>query len=457
MATRAGSKNNITNMSDQKSSRTPIPVSVFGLGYVGAVMSACLARLGHRVMGVDVNRLKVDLLNSGQSPIREPEMEDLVSQGHNSCHLHATLSAAEAIEDTEVSFLCVGTPSLRNGGLDLSGLERAAEQIGLALARKQKTHTIAVRSTVLPGSIDTVIIPALERTSGKRAGVDFFVCSNPEFMREGSAINDFFHPPFTVLGARDPAHLAPLREMYSQLPGKLFETSLRSAEMVKYVCNTFHALKVDFANEIGTLCKALGVPSDEVINIFCADTKLNISPAYLKPGFAFGGSCLPKDVKALTYRAKQLDLQLPLLNAIMPSNQAHIEQAVERILSEGKRKIGCLGLSFKSGTDDLRESPLLHVVKRLLGEGCEVQIYDRNVSWSCVYGANKQFAESEIPHIASLLRPTLEEVVRNAELIVIGNSDSEYAGIGEWLKKDQIVLDFARVPNLPAQAQGLCW
>jgi GDP-mannose 6-dehydrogenase len=434
-----------------------IPVSVFGLGYVGAVMSACLARMGHRVMGVDVNPLKVDLLNSGQSPIREPEMDEIVSEGHKSCHLHATLSPAEAIEQSEVSFLCVGTPSLRNGGLDLSGMERAAEQVGHALAAKKTSHTVAVRSTVLPGSIDSVIIPALERTSGKRAGRDFFVCSNPEFMREGSAINDFFNPAFTVLGAQDAAHLAPLREIYSKLPGKLFETSLRSAEMVKYVCNTFHALKVDFANEIGTLCKAMGVPSDEVIKIFCADTKLNISPAYLKPGFAFGGSCLPKDVKALTYKAKQLDLHLPLLNAIMPSNQAHIEQAVERILMAGKRKIGCLGLSFKKGTDDLRESPLLHVVKRLLGEGCEVQIYDPNVSWSCLYGANKQFAESEIPHIASLLRPTLEEVVRNAELIVIGNSDKEYSTLTEWLRDDQIVLDFARLPNLPPQAEGLCW
>lgn len=408
-------------------------------------------------MGVDVNPLKVDLLNSGQSPIREPEMDELVAEGHTSCHLHATLSPAEAIEHSEVSFLCVGTPSLRNGGLDLSGMERAAEQVGNALAAKKSTHTVAVRSTVLPGSIDSVILPALERTSGKRAGLDFFVCSNPEFMREGTAISDFFNPAFTVLGAQDSAHLALLREIYAKLPGKLFETSLRSAEMVKYVCNTFHALKVDFANEIGTLCKAMGVSSDEVIKIFCADTKLNISPAYLKPGFAFGGSCLPKDVKALTYKAKQLDLHLPLLNAIMPSNQAHIEQAVERILMAGKRRIGCLGLSFKKGTDDLRESPLLHVVKRLLGEGCEVQIYDRNVSWSCLYGANKQFAESEIPHIASLLRPTLGEVVRNAELIVIGNSDGEYAGMREWLREDQIVLDFARLPNLPPQADGLCW
>jgi GDP-mannose 6-dehydrogenase len=440
-----------------KPSQTQVSASVFGLGYVGAVMSACLARMGHRVMGVDVNPLKVELLNSGRSPIREPEMDELVLEGHNSCHLHATLSATEAIAQTEISFLCVGTPSLRNGGLDLSIMERACEQVGQALASKSATHTIAIRSTVLPGSVETVIIPALERSSGKRAGRDFFVCSNPEFMREGSAINDFFHPSFTVLGANDRAHLAPLREMYSQLPGTIFETSLRSAEMVKYVCNTFHALKVDFANEIGTLCKALGVASDEVMNIFCADTKLNISRAYLKPGFAFGGSCLPKDLKALTYRAKQMDLQLPLLNAIMPSNQAHIEHAVDRILSTGKRKIACLGLSFKKGTDDLRESPLILVVKRLLGEGCEVQIYDQNVSWSCVYGANRQFAESEIPHIASLLRPGLEEVVRFADLIVVGNSDEEYSEIGPWLRDDQIVLDFARVPNLPASAEGLCW
>ncbi len=447
----------MTDVKNVKSSQARIPVSVFGLGYVGAVMSACLARMGHRVTGVDVNPLKVELINSGRSPIREPEMDEIVAEGHDSCHLHATLSPAEAVAQSEVSFLCVGTPSLRNGSLDLASLERACEQLGQAMAAKPTTHTVAVRSTVLPGSIDTVVIPALERTSGKRAGRDFFVCSNPEFMREGSAINDFFHPSFTLMGAQDRAHLAPLRELYGQLPGTIFETSLRSAEMVKYVCNTFHALKVDFANEIGTFCKALGISSDEVMNIFCADTKLNISRAYLKPGFAFGGSCLPKDLKALIYRAKQLDLQLPLLNAIMPSNQAHIEHAVDRILSTGKRKIACLGLSFKKGTDDLRESPLLLVVKRLLGEGCEVQIYDRNVSWSCVYGANKQFAESEIPHIASLLRPGLEEVVRSADLIIIGNSDEEFSEIGQWLRDDQIVLDFARAPNLPAKVEGLCW
>jgi GDP-mannose 6-dehydrogenase len=447
----------MTESSGANSTRKPIPVSIFGLGYVGAVMSACLARMGHRVMGVDVNADKVDALNSGRSPIRESGMDELVAEGHNSCHLHATMSAVEAVAQSEVSFLCVGTPSLRNGGLDLSIMERACEQVGLAIAAKSGPHTVAVRSTVLPGSVDGVIIPALERSSGKVAGRDFFVCSNPEFMREGSAIDDFFQPSFTVLGAHKPEHLAPLREMYSRLPGKIFETSLRSAEMVKYACNTFHALKVDFANEIGTLCKALSVPSDEVVKVFCADTKLNISAAYLKPGFAFGGSCLPKDVRALTYRAKQLDLNLPLLNAIIPSNQAHIEQAVDRILTTGKRKIGCLGLSFKKGTDDLRESPLLMVVKRLLGEGCEVQIYDRNVSWSCVHGANRQFAESEIPHIASLLRPSLEEVVRSADVIVVGNSDEEYSGIREWLRSDQVLLDFARVPNLPPQAQGLCW
>lgn len=447
----------MTGVSDNERLSPPIRVSVFGLGYVGAVMSACLARLGHRVMGVDVNPLKVELLNSGRSPIREPEMDTLVAEGHNGCHLHATLNATEAVAQSEVSFLCVGTPSLRNGSLDLSSLERACEQVGQALAAKAASHTVAVRSTVLPGSIETVVIPALERSSGKVAGRDFNVCSNPEFLREGTAINDFFHPAFTVLGASEPAHVAPLRAIYRQLPGHIFETSLRSAEMLKYVCNAFHALKVDFANEIGTFCKAMGVPSTEVMKIFCADTRLNTSPAYLQPGFAFGGSCLPKDVKALTYRARQLDLQLPLLNAILPSNQAHIDQAVERILATGKRKIACLGLSFKKDTDDLRESPLLLVVKRLLGEGCEVQIYDRNVSWSCVSGANRQFAESEIPHIASLLRPSIAEVVRSAEVIVIGNSDEEYSAIHPWLRSDQVILDFAHLSNPPPGAEGLCW
>ena len=444
-------------MTHSSDPRKQVAISVFGLGYVGAVMSACLARMGHRVMGVDVNPLKVDLLNSGKSPIREPQMDELVAEGHNSCRLHATLNPSDAVSQTDISFLCIGTPSLRNGGLDLTHLEHACEQVGHALTAKPSLHTVAVRSTVLPGSIETVVIPALERSSGKRAGMHFHVCSNPEFMREGSAIHDFFHPSFTVLGAQSPDHLLRLREIYDQLPGRIFETSVRAAEMVKYACNSFHALKVDFANEIGTFCKSLGVPSDEVMDIFCADSKLNISPAYLKPGFAFGGSCLPKDLKALTHRAKQLDLHLPLLNSILPSNQAHIEQAVDRILNIGKRKVGCLGLSFKKGTDDLRESPLLQVVKRLLGEGCEVQIYDPNVSWSCVYGANRQFAESAIPHIASLLRPNLEEVVRFADLIVLGNSDEEYAGIGPGLRKDQFVLDLAHLHNPPFQADGLCW
>ncbi len=432
-------------------------VSIFGLGYVGSVMAACLAKMGHYVLGVDVNTAKVDSLNRGVSPIVEPGMSELVAEQSKACRLHATSSAAEAIAQTDVSFICVGTPSKRNGGLDFSHLEHVAGEIGAQLAAKPGFHTVAVRSTVLPGTLENVLAPVLERASGKKAGVDFALCSNPEFMREGSAIKDMLEPPYTLLGAQRPEHLAPLLEIYRSVPGRVFQTSIRTAEMVKYVCNTFHALKVDFANEIGTICQALGVNSHEVMEIFCQDTKLNISPAYLKPGSPFGGSCLPKDVKALSYRAKQLDLNLPLLQSIIPSNQAHIERATDLILSTGKKKIGFLGLSFKSGTDDLRESPLLHVVKRLLGEGCQIRIYDPNVSWSCVHGANRQFAESEIPHIASLLRAKMEEVVTDSEVTVIGNRDKEYARIGQWVHNGHIVLDLAYVQDLPASTRGLCW
>ncbi len=444
-------------MSESQAAKGPAAVSVFGLGYVGSVSAACLARLGHRVVGVDVNPAKVELVASGRSPIVEPGMDELVAKGHRSCCLHATTNAAEAIAATDLTFIAVGTPGLRNGRLDLAAIERVADQIGAALRAKPACHGVVVRSTVLPGTLDTVVIPALEQSSGKKAGDGFFVCANPEFLREGSAVADFFQPSLTLLGAQDPAHLAPLRAIYAALPGRLVETSLRAAEMVKYACNAFHALKVDFANEIGTLCRHMGVNANEVMEIFCSDTKLNISPAYLRPGFAFGGSCLPKDVRALAYRARQLDLHLPLLEAILPGNQAHIDRAVDLVLATGKKKVGLLGLSFKAGTDDLRESPLLEVVKRLLGEGCRILIYDRTVSWSCVHGANRQFAEAEIPHIASLLRPSLNEVVEHAEVLIIGTADEEYARLPSSRPSGQILFDFAHLKNPPADARGLCW
>jgi GDP-mannose 6-dehydrogenase len=423
----------------------PYRISIFGLGYVGSVMAACLARFGHEVIGVDTNRVKVDLLNEGRSLIVEPGLESVMVAEHQAHRLRGTTDPVEAVRDSDISFVCVGTPSLRAGKLDLSSVQRVCDQLGSALAVKNDRHTIVIRSTVLPGTVESVAIPTIERSSGKCLGEDFVVCANPEFIREGTAIEDFFRPPFTVMGAHDFRSLAPLRDIYGSLPGPVFETSIRTAEMVKYACNTFHALKIDFANEIGTLSHELGVDPNEVMDVLCADTKLNISRAYLKPGFAFGGSCLPKDVGALVQCARQKDLTLPLLQSILPSNQAHIERAMESILGLGKKRIGLLGLSFKSGTDDLRESAALQLIKRLIGDGCQVLVYDRSVSSSFVQGANRLFAETEIPHIFSLIRPTMEEVVRKSEVLVIGNDDEEYLRIGELVVDGQQIVDLVGI------------
>jgi GDP-mannose 6-dehydrogenase len=416
-------------------------ISVFGLGYVGSVMAACLAYLGHEVIGIDSNPVKVKLLNEGRSLIVEPNLDLITTAGRSAGRLGATTDLEEAVRSSDVSFVCVGTPSLRSGKVCLDSVERVCQELGSVLAMKDQWHTVAIRSTVLPGTVESVVIPALEQNSGKRLGTDFAVCANPEFIREGTAIQDFFHPPFTVLGAQDPRWLAPLRDIYDDLPGPVLEAPIRTAEMVKYACNAFHALKIDFANEIGSLSREFGVDPHEVMNVMCADTKLNVSPAYLKPGFAFGGSCLPKDVRALAYYARQMDLTLPLLQAILPSNQAHIDRAMDAILAHGKKRIGFLGLSFKSGTDDLRESPTLQLIKRLIGDGCEALVYDRSVSRSFIHGANRVYAEAQIPHVFSLIRPTMEEVVQESEVIVIGNNDDEYIRIPDLVTADQQIVD----------------
>ena len=437
-------------------------LSVIGLGYVGAVTAGCLASKGYRVLGVDLNPLKVRLLAEGKSPVLEPGLDDLVRAGHEAGLLHATTDTREAVHQTDVSFICVGTPSLRNGRLDLSGVERSCTEIGRALRGKRGFHWFVLRSTILPGTAERLALPIIERESAKRAGSDFAVCTNPEFTREGCAVKDFLNPPITVLGAADPAHLEPLREIYSWTKGTVFETSYGVSEMVKYVCNTFHALKVSFANEIGVLCKELAVDSEAVTQIFTADTNLNISPAYLTPGFAFGGSCLPKDVRAITYRAKELDQMLPLLAAIMPSNQAHLDRAVEAILSTRRRKIGVLGLSFKPKTDDLRESPTVQLIKRLLGEGCEVAIWDPEVAMGRLVGSNRQFIEEEIPHIGSLLRSDLPSLINAAQIVVLATTAIDKGVLEQALVSGQIVFDLVHARNSLAPKQevtirGLCW
>jgi GDP-mannose 6-dehydrogenase len=437
-------------------------VSIFGLGYVGTVTAACLAHKGNRVTGVDLSAAKVEAMDSGRSPIVEPAVADLITECQKACRLHATADSHKAVLETEISFLCVGTPSMRNGKLDLGHIGPVCEEIGQALRKKDTFHLIVLRSTVLPGTAETIVVPTLEKASGKKLGKDFGVCVNPEFMREGTAVADFLEPSITIIGASEAAHSRILREVYSWVPGKVFETSFRSAEMVKYVCNSWHAVKVAFANEVGTLAKSLGVDAEAVVEIFCADTKLNIAPTYLKPGFAFGGSCLPKDVRALNYRAKELDLDLPLFESVLPSNNAHLDRAIEIVLNSGKKNIAMLGLSFKAATDDLRESPQVQLVKRLIGEGCHLKIWDDNVSLGRLIGSNRQYIEEVIPHIGSLLSSDLEQVLEKSEVVIIGSRGIDRKKLESHLRPEHVVVDLvnlekSRRPAAGKAYEGLCW
>jgi GDP-mannose 6-dehydrogenase len=414
-------------------------LSVFGLGYVGSVTAACLAQRGNTVIGVDPNATKVDMLKSGKSPIVEAGLEDLIREAKQKGLLTATTDPKEAVLNSDISFISVGTPSMRNGRLELAHVEAVCKEIGEALRSKSSFHWIVLRSTALPGTTESLVIPTIEKASGKQEGRDFGVCFNPEFLREGTAVADFNQPPMTVLGTNSPAKLAPVRELYAWATSPRYETAVTTAEMVKYVCNAFHALKVAFANEIGSICAQLDIEAKAVMDIFKADTRLNISTAYLTPGFAFGGSCLPKDLRALTYRAKELDLQLPLITSIMPSNTEHVQRAVDKILATNKRRIGVIGLSFKPGTDDLRESPIVHLVKRLLGEGCEIMIYDHNVSLGRLMGSNRQFIEDTIPHIGMLLSDDIDQVLQHGDVIVLGMKGLEEKLA--TLTPDQVVID----------------
>ena len=436
-------------------------VSVFGLGYVGSVTAACLASKGNSVIGVDLSSAKVKQLEAGESPIVEPGITELVEEAHRASRLRATTDAASAVMQTDISFLCVGTPSLRSGKLDLGHVEPVCRDIGKVLKSKNAFHLVVLRSTVLPGTAEQVVIPALEETSGKRMGTDFGVCVNPEFMREGTAVVDFLEPAMTIIGAADVQHAAWLRQLYAWVPGKVFETSFRSAEMVKYICNAWHALKVVFANEIGTLAKEMKVDAQDVIEIFTADDKLNISASYLKPGFAFGGSCLPKDVRALSYRAKELDLKLPLFDSIVPSNDEHLRRAIDMVMGTGKKNVAILGLSFKAATDDLRESPQVQLVKHLLGEGRNLKIWDDNVSLGRLIGSNREYIEKAIPHIGLLLENELGQVLKDAEVVVIATRGIARDRLQQHLRPDQIVLDFVNLEKqrrpAPGNYEGICW
>jgi len=439
-----------------------VKISVFGLGYVGCVSAACWAEQGHQVVGVDVNPLKVEMVNAGRSPMVEMGLEELLRRQVEAGRLRATTDPGEAVQASELSFLCVGTPGTRHGQLDLTAVENVARQVGQGLREKAEFHTVVLRSTVLPGTLEEVVLPLLKESSGRQADRDFGLASNPEFLREGSSIADFNHPPFTLIGQRDPAVGEQVASLYRHLQAPIIQTSVRVAEMVKYVNNCFHALKVGFANEIGNLCQALGVDSHEVLEIFCRDHKLNLGPAYLKPGFAFGGSCLIKDLRAVTYRAKQLDVETPILRAILPSNELQLQKGLELVLETGKRRVGVLGLSFKAGTDDLRESPLVALIEGLIGKGLEVRIYDRQVRLAHLVGANKAFIDEHLPHLARLMVEDLETLLATSEVIVVGNREPEFVSLLDRLASSgQIIIDLVRLAgDLTAMSEryrGICW
>lgn len=436
-------------------------IAVFGLGYVGCISAASLALQDHQVYGVDISNTKVSLINEGKSPIIENQIDEIIAEVVSNGRLIATTDAKEAVRNAEISLICVGTPSQRNGDLDLTYVKAVSEEIGQALVDHDDYHVVAVRSTMLPGSVETTVIPALESASGKRAGEGFGVCINPEFLREGTAVADYNNPPITLIGAFDERSAKAISEIYAPLDAPLHVIDIRAAEMIKYTSNAFHALKVGFANEVGLLCKEMGIDSHTVMDIFVQDTQLNISPKYLKPGFAFGGSCLPKDLRAIVYRSKMLDLELPVLKAILPSNEHQLDYGYQLIEETGKKRIGILGLSFKAGTDDLRESPVVSLVERLIGKGYDLRIYDRNVSMARIVGANRRYIEQVIPHISSLLTSDLDEVLDFAEVLVVGNNAPEFQTILPKVRPEQQVIDLVRlsadIEHLNGNYQGICW
>ncbi len=437
-------------------------VSIFGLGYVGSVSAACLADSGHEVIGVDVSEAKVEAIAAGRSPIVEEGLDDLMASGVSAGRIRTTTDVGEAVAHSDVSLICVGTPSNANGSLDLSAVERVAESIGHALGEKATDHVVVVRSTMLPGSTEDRVIPALEGRAGRPVGDGYSVCYNPEFLREGSSIRDFYHPPFTVIGSDHSAAAAAVAELYRATDAPVAVVAIREAEMLKYVSNAFHALKIAFANEIGLLCKADGIDSHEVMDLFCRDEKLNISRAYLRPGYAFGGSCLPKDLRALVHHSRTRDLASPLLQSIIPSNDAHIAAAYDLIRATGAKRVGMLGLSFKAGTDDLRESPLVTLVERLIGKGYDVRVLDPSVSFASIHGANRAYIEHEVPHIMSLMVTDLDELLDHAEVIVVGNGSPEFEAVAQRRRGDQQIIDLVRLPaeqvsHLRDGYEGIAW
>ena len=436
-------------------------ISIFGLGYVGTVSYGCLVLEGHRVIGVDIDSNKLNFIRKGISPIIEEGVQELIADAAKSGRGEVTDDVAHAVQNTDISFVCVGTPASQNGSQDLSAIKRITAQIGTALRGKQDYHVVVIRSTVHPGTMEGVIKPLLEEHSGKKSDEHFGLCFQPEFLREGSSIKDYNHPPYTVIGSDSERPIEMVRHVFEHLPCEFITTSIRSAEMLKYCCNVFHAVKIAFANEVARLCQSLEVNPFEVMNLFCQDKHLNISSAYLKPGFAFGGSCLPKDLQALLYLAKMKDVNLPMLSQVLPSNSIHVERAINMVLNIGKRSVGMLGLSFKSGTDDLRNSPLVVMAEHLIGKGMNLQIFDPEVHLSRISGANRRYIETTIPHISSLMVERCEDVIDRTEIIVAGLPDKRILEVlYSRCKPDQIILDLVGAVDgskIKGKCYGLCW
>jgi len=437
-----------------------VKISVLGLGYVGTVVAGCLARAGHEVIGIDTELRKVELVNAGKSPIIEKEIGQIIAQQVEAGRLSASTEVTVAVQQSDLILVCVGTPSRSNGDIELRHVRRVCEQIGAALRTHSGAPVVVVRSTLLPGTMRELVIPTLEASSGRQAGSDFGVCVNPEFLREGTAVHDYLNPPKTVIGELTRASGNLLASLYAGLSAPLIRTDIETAEMVKYADNAWHALKVGFANEIGNFCKALQVDSHRVMEIFCQDIKLNLSSYYLRPGFAFGGSCLPKDLRALLHKAKSLDVSLPILGAVLPSNELQIERAVQTVINHGSRKVGILGFSFKAGSDDLRNSPVVELTERLLGKGFELRIYDSNVRLASIHGANRDYILHRIPHISGLMVSSIDEVLEHAETIVIGNAAPEFGDIPRRLGLRQTLIDLVRICESRSAAgvyEGICW
>jgi GDP-mannose 6-dehydrogenase len=419
-------------------------IAVLGMGYVGCVSAACLADMGHQVIGVDVDPHKLEMLRRHQPPIVEPGLDGLLKTVMENGRLTVTDDTSQAVRQADVTMICVGTPSRPNGSLETGHLDRVVQQVGAALENRDRYRVVAVRSTLLPGVLAERIIPALENASGLKAGADFGVCVNPEFLRESTAIADFRNPPFTLIGALDGRSGEVLADAYSGLAAAVYCIPPDAAAMVKYASNAYHALKVAFGNEIGAICRTLSIDSHQVMKVFSEDRHLNISAAYLRPGFAFGGSCLPKDVRALLYAARQRDVQTPLLGSLIPSNDVHIQRVVDLVTSYEKRHVALLGLSFKPGTDDLRESPLVRLAETLVGKGFRLAIYDEEVSMSNLFGRNREYIERHLPHLAELLRTDLPGMLAEAEVLLIGKKVSGLDGIRTHLRSDQIVIDLLK-------------